>query len=219
MIQVSIRGHRTKTRRWSGAVVTLGVAAMLPLGALKGQTKAGLSLAFDQGVSQTIAQNSKLRGPEPKGPVPKYGIIWQGKLSRSGKPKNDEGWKWLREQGVNSIVNFRARDDVDYKKFGFGDYLWIPMDNGRLPTDAEAEKYLAWIQSPANQPVSIQCAEGKDRTGMMAALARYSIEGWPIDDAVKEASLYRKGEPISDERINWLRQWASKHSPGSHRRQ
>jgi hypothetical protein len=53
---------------------------------------------------------------------------------------------------------------------------------------------------------------------MMAALARYAVEGWSIEDAIREASLYRKDEPLSDERIEWLRNWASKHPPGNQRR-
>ena len=197
---------------------TLTLAMILPLTALTAQTRVAPSVTADQSAVQAGAQAAKPRGPEPKGLVPRYGIVWQGKLTRSGMPKNEDGWKWLRAQGINSIVNFRARNDVDYKKFGFEDSLWIPMDNGRLPTEAEAETYLAWIQNPANQPVHIQCAEGKDRTGMMAALARYAIEGWSIEDAIKETGLYRKGEPISVERISWLRQWASKHQSGSHRK-
>jgi hypothetical protein len=207
-----------KFRRNSVVSVSLGVAMILPLVVLIGQTNATPTRAPEPNATQEGVQVSTPRGPEPKGPVPKYGIIWQGKLSRSGKPKNEEGWKWLRQQGVNGIVNFRARNDVDYKSYGFRDYLWMPMDNGRLPTEAEAEKYLAWIQEPVNQPVNIQCAEGKDRTGMMAALARYAIDGWSIDEAIKESSLYRKGEPIADERVNWLREWARKHPPGSNLR-
>jgi len=179
----------------------------------QGQTTTQPQETQTQGIQAT-----KLRGPEPKGPVPRFGIVWQGKLSRSGKPKDDDGWKWLRAQGINSIVNFRASNDVNYKSFGFENSLWIPMDNGRLPTDAEAQHYLGWIQDPANQPVSIQCAEGKDRTGMMAALARYAIEGWSMEDAINEASLYRKGEPLADERIAWLRDWARKYAPASQRR-
>ena len=197
-------------------VAALNLALIFSGVVLRGQTPAG-SLP---GASTPHAggQSLKPRGPESKGPVPKFGIIWQGKLTRSGLPKNEDGWKWLREQGVKSIVNFRAKNDVNYAGFGFNNSLWIPMDNGRLPTDAEAETYLAWIQDPANQPVNIQCAEGKDRTGMMAALARYAIEGWPLDQAVSESSLYRKGKPLADERVSWLRDWSKKHSPGSHRR-
>ena len=160
---------------------------------------------------------SSPRGPETASPVPKFGVVWEGKLTRSGLPKNEQGWKWLREQGVNGIVNFRARNNVDYHGYGFNHTLWIPMDNGRLPTFKEAEMYLAWIQDPKNQPINIQCAEGKDRTGMMAALARYAIDSWPMDKALNEASLYRRGEPLADARIHWLRGWAKRHPPGSHR--
>jgi hypothetical protein len=39
-----------------------------------------------------------------------------------------------------------------------------------------------------------------------------------MDDAINEASLYRKGKPLSDDRIKWLREWASAHPPGSERR-
>lgn len=197
--------------------VAAAVALMLSSVALRAQTNVPSSAATNQKTSELDAP-SQPRGPEPKGPVPRFGIVWQGKLTRSGKPKREDGWKWLRTQGVNTIVNFRARNNVDYKGYGFGNVLWIPMDNGRLPTEAEAEAYLAWIQDPANQPVNIQCAEGKDRTGMMAALARYAIDGWSMDKALNEAGLYRRGEPLADERISWLRDWVTRHPPSSHRR-
>lgn len=190
---------------------------LITSGVLQGQGNTAPSLPAHENSSQQ-STTSQLRGPEPKGPVPRFGIIWEGKLTRSGKPKDAEGWKWMRERGVKTIINFRASNETDYKTYGFADHLWIPLDNGRLPTEAEAEKYLAWIQDPTNQPVNIQCAEGKDRTGMMAALARYAIESWTLDDAINESSLYRRGEPISEERITWLRDWARKHPAGSHRK-
>jgi hypothetical protein len=195
--------------------VTINIALMLFCLAVIAQTQSTLTTETDNGGQRS--EKVSLRGPEPKGPVPRFGIVWEGKLTRSGKPKDDEAWKWLRAQGTNSIVNFRANNDIDYSSYGFGKILWIPMDNGRLPTEAEAQSYLTWIQDPANQPVNIQCAEGKDRTGMMAALARYAVEGWPMEEAIKEAHIYRKGKPLAEQRIDWLRNWAKKHPPGSHR--
>lgn len=171
-----------------------------------------------QAVSQDDQQASRLRGPEPKSPVPKYGIVWPGKLSRSGLPKNDEGWKWLRAQGTRTIINFRQRNDVDYDKYGFERVLWMPLLKGRMPTDKDADRYLDWIQDPSHQPVNIECAEGKDRTGMMVALARYAVDGWTMDEAISEAELYRKGKPLSADRVEWLRQWAAKRPAGSYRR-
>jgi hypothetical protein len=197
-------------------VVAINVALALFCLVVMAQTNS-TSTPEQTGGGEKRSETPQPRGPEPKGLVPRFGIVWEGKLTRSGKPKDAEAWKWLREQGTNSIVNFRASNDIDYSSYGFGKILWIPMDNGRLPTEEEAKSYLAWIQDPVNQPVNIQCAEGKDRTGMMAALARYAVEGWPMEEAIKEASIYRRGKPLAEERINWLRDWARKHSPGSHR--
>jgi hypothetical protein len=210
-------GRPVRPARLSLLIATLSVALLILCVELKAQSDAGSSSSTPKPDAEQSSSMAELRGPEPKGPVPKFGIIWQGKLTRSGLPKDEAGWKWLRAQGINTIVNFRARNNIDYASYGFGKFLWIPMDNGRLPTEAEAESYLVWIRDPANQPVNIQCAEGKDRTGMMAALARYAIDAWPIDEAIKEASLYRKGQPLAEERINWLHSWAGKHPPGSHR--
>lgn len=167
---------------------------------------------------QAHASDATARGPETGAPVHRYGVIWPGKLTRSGVPKGDEGWRWLRAQGINSVINFRQRNEVDYKSYGFTNSLWMPLHDNRKPTAKEVDSYLAWIQEPSNQPVHIQCAEGKDRTGMMAALVRYALDGWSMDDAINEASLYRKGKPLSDDRIKWLREWASAHPPGSERR-
>lgn len=182
------------------------------------QYRATTSWELGQALPQDDRQVSTPRGPEPKGSVPKYGIVWPGKLTRSGLPKKDDGWKWLRAQGTKTIVNFRERNDVDYKKYGFVGFLWIPLVKGQMPTEKEADKYLNWIQDPANQPVNIECAEGRDRTGMMAALARYAVDGWSMEEAINEASLYRKGKPLSADRIEWLRRWAATRPPGSYRR-
>jgi len=51
----------------------------------------------------------------------------------------------------------------------------------------------------------------------MAALARYAIDGWPIDRAIAEARSYRRGKDLSPGQIEWLRNWAATHKPGSHK--
>jgi hypothetical protein len=158
-------------------------------------------------------------GPVWRSPVDNFGVIWEGKITRSGKPDDDAGWEWLRKRGVVKIVNFRKdNQDVDYDKFGLG-CLWMPLSGGESPTDEKAVEFLTYVQQPENQPVHIMCAEGKDRTGTMSALIRYSIDGWSIDEALAEAARYRKGEALSPERTEWLRGWAKRNAPGSYRLQ
>jgi protein tyrosine/serine phosphatase len=148
-------------------------------------------------------------------PMKNYGVVWDGKLTRSGLPEEDTGWDWLREQGVKSIVTFLPDDDVDYAGHGFTNVLRIPLSDWGLPTERQAQQFLAFIQDPKNQPVHIHCAAGKDRTGMMAALARYAVDGWSLDKALEEARSYRDGKSLGERRAAWLRRWAAKYPPGT----
>jgi protein tyrosine/serine phosphatase len=149
-------------------------------------------------------------------PMANYGVIWEHKLTRSGMPRNDTGWRWLHDQGVKSIVTFR-KGDVDYGEYGFTKVLSIPLSKRIFPTERQAQDFLGFIQDPKAQPVHIHCKAGKDRTGMMAALARYAVDGWPLDKALAEARSYRGGESLDGNRVAWLEAWAAKHPPGSAR--
>ena len=149
-----------------------------------------------------------------------YGVVWPGKLTRSGIPASDSGWQWLRGEGVKSIVTFLSADDpdIDYAKFKFEHVLRIPLHPSDLPDEEQARQFLAFIQDPNNWPVHMHCHGGKDRTGMMAALARYAVDGWPLDKALAEARPYKGGRDLAGFRVKWLRKWAAHHEPGSERR-
>jgi uncharacterized membrane protein len=149
-------------------------------------------------------------------PLRNFGVVWENKLTRSGMPRSDLGWQWLRQHGTESIVTFRKESDVDYGKFGFQRVMRLPLGSDP-PTDEQAEKFLRFIQDPANQPVHIHCTAGRDRTGMMTALTRYSIDGWALDRALGEAKAYRSGKDLSTKRVQWLKRWAARHQPGSFR--
>jgi hypothetical protein len=147
-------------------------------------------------------------------PPRNYGVIWEHKLTRSGLP-DENSLLWLRSQGVKSVVTFLPDHNVDYGKYGFS-VLRIPMKS-EPPTDQQAEQFLRFIQDPKNQPVHIHCVAGQSRTGLMAALARYAVDGWPLDRALEEARHFRQGKDLSKKRVDWLREWAARHPAGSFR--
>lgn len=152
------------------------------------------------------------------GEIRNYAVVWPGKMMRSGKPYSSDGWTWLHQQGVRSVVTLIRGDNVDYKKFGFENILQIPLKGQDVPTEGQAQQYLQFIQDPKDWPVDVHCSEGKDRTGMMVALARYAIDGWPMEKALAEAKTYRGGEDLAQFRVEWLKKWAAEHKPGSERR-
>ena len=176
---------------------------------------ASIVLAVGALASWTVERELVGRGAQE--PMRNYGVVWENKLTRSGLPSSESGWQWLRSRGTNSIITFRPENDVDYEKFGFERVFRIPLKGTQIPTDEQVDKFLAFIQDPSNWPVHMHCSAGKDRTGMMAALARYAIDGWPLDKALAEAKQYRGGQDLAEKRVAWLESWAAKHKPGSYR--
>jgi len=167
------------------------------------------------GIPDTAGALARPRGR--RDPVPNFGVVWEKRLTRSGQPRRPEGWTWLRRQGVRSIVNFRAENDDDAGA-GFEHVLWLPVKKSRPPREADAERFLAFVRNPDNWPVHVHCKRGRDRTGVMVALVRYAIDGWPLERALAEARSYRRGADLAPYYVAWLRRWAAGHEPGSHRR-
>ena len=159
-----------------------------------------------------------LAGPVKGAPIKRYGVVDEDVLTRSSRP-TAAGYAWLRQEGVKNIVNFTDEDpgDAFFKAFGFEGYLWLPIVDGKPPTDAQVEQFLSLVRDSENWPVHMHCAEGESRAGLMAALVRYAIDGWPLDRALEEAKLYRKGKSLRPKYVQWLTQWAEGHPPGSYR--
>jgi Tyrosine phosphatase family len=151
-------------------------------------------------------------------PLRNFGVVWENKLTRSGLPHDKSGWDWLRQtRGAKSIVTFRPQNDVDYEKYGFDRVYRIPLSGTEVPTDEQVDTFLRFVQDPGNWPVHMHCSAGKDRTGMMAVLVRYAIDGWPIEKALEESRSYRGGEDLPHKRLAWLQSWAANHKPGSYK--
>lgn len=150
-----------------------------------------------------------------------FAIPVDGALSRSGQPTYND-FKWLRENGWKSVVDTRPDNEYneisnDQKIPGFNElnfnYLHIPITDNTAPNDEQAKLFLDFVTQPKNKPIHLHCRAGIGRTGTLTALYRYSVQGWPITEAINETNLYGG---INDIQKDWLKRWAENNEPGQY---
>lgn len=114
-------------------------------------------------------------------------------LYRGAEP-TDEGFKQLKAMGIKTVIDFRSHHNTKDKVTAAGmTPVEIPLhaDFGSTPpNDAELKKFFDVVLDPAQQPVYIHCAFGKDRTGTMAAVYRLEMDGWTPDEAMQEMEAF-----------------------------
>ncbi|MBI4319684.1 MAG: dual specificity protein phosphatase family protein [Chloroflexi bacterium] len=163
--------------------------------------------------------SSPFSGPASDAPLANFGVIADGIASRSAQP-TAEGYSWLIKEGFRSIVSLRrgTGDQSNHVlELGFKNYLWLSIEDETDPTDEQALRFLDFMTDSRNWPVLIHCKVGLGRTGTMAALLRYAVDGWTMEEAIAEARVYRGGVDLIPAQIEWLERWAAKHPPGCHR--
>ena len=161
---------------------------------------------------------SPASGPLDGTPVPNFGVVTPGCLYRSAQP-DDGGFQWLAQRGFHSVIDLRKErsDDAGRLRALGLQYLWLPIADQHSPTDEQARLFLEFVRDPAHWPVLIHCKAGEGRAGVMAALARYAIDGWSMSDALHEARKYRRFTMrLYGEQRRWLNRWKDRFPPGEY---
>jgi tyrosine-protein phosphatase SIW14 len=114
---------------------------------------------------------------------------------RGGQP-TDEGFQYLAQLGVKTIVDLRETGDRStaekfiVSKAGMK-YVSVPMSGLTPPTDAQIARLLGILEDTASGPVFVHCWRGADRTG--AVIAAYHIEHdhWDNARALSDARAHK----------------------------
>lgn len=113
------------------------------------------------------------------------GVLWRGAQPTA------EGFRALEQAGAKTVVSFRSdHDDRHLMKGTRLRYLRIPS-RAWNPKEKDLVAFLRVIKDPANQPVYIHCAQGRDRTGYNAAAYRLVVQGWGIGPSLAEMHAFR----------------------------
>lgn len=105
-------------------------------------------------------------------------------LYRGAQP-TAQGWSSLEQLGVRSVLSLRVFHadslprDRKLRLHSISFKSWHPEEE-------DVVQFLRIAHDPANQPLLVHCQYGSDRTGMLIAIERMTIEGWSREDAIRE---------------------------------
>jgi protein tyrosine phosphatase (PTP) superfamily phosphohydrolase (DUF442 family) len=105
-------------------------------------------------------------------------------LYRSEQPGSDD-MTMLATFGIRSVLNLREYHADDSKAAHTTLKLYrVAMNAGQVDVKSLAEALT--ILRQADKPILIHCWHGSDRTGLVVAMYRMVIQGWPREQAIDE---------------------------------
>lgn len=125
--------------------------------------------------------------------LPNFGQVTPT-LSRGGQP-SEEGFRKLKEMGVEVVVNFRdeekeiATEKEQVEALGMR-YISIAWNASRDPDDRLVAEFLELLRANAERKIFAHCHHGKERTGVMLATYRIAAQGWAVEQALDEMEAF-----------------------------
>ena len=103
-----------------------------------------------------------------------------------GAQPSEEGFRSLEKMGIKTVVNLRTsksdRSRLKNTKLDY-EHIWFKTWH---PEEEDVVRFINIVTDPKRQPVFVHCRHGADRTGLMTALYRITVDGWSKQDAIKE---------------------------------
>ncbi len=111
---------------------------------------------------------------------------------RGAQPEPGD-YQSLADLGIKTVVDLR-NDPTDYEKSAAEavgmKYVNIPMSGWKSPKDRDVQAFLDLLNNPETGTVYVHCKAGIHRTGITAAVYRFTKYGWDYDKAYKEMKNY-----------------------------
>lgn len=105
-------------------------------------------------------------------------------LYRSGQP-DDDGFEALEKLGLKSVLNLREyhsdNDEAEDTKLAL---YRFKMAAGKVTRDELMQCLLLMDKAP--KPILVHCWHGSDRTGVVCAAYRITVQGWTPETAIAE---------------------------------
>ncbi|MCX5789731.1 MAG: dual specificity protein phosphatase family protein, partial [Elusimicrobia bacterium] len=187
-----------KTGSWT-AVAAAALSAALSVGAFGAETPESLKSldSIAQAASFSLSANSVAA-------LPDFAQVSPG-VYRSGQP-TQQGIAQLAAKGIKTVLklNNDAPAESNWASAAGIDLVARLMSNQAAPTFAQVDDALAVVNDAARQPVLVHCHLGHDRTGVVIAAYRVTVQNWSISQAVTEAKSLGFSNPKFGDLATWL---------------
>ncbi len=115
-------------------------------------------------------------------------------LYRGAQP-SDEGFAALKKLGVNTDVRFSLGEEGSAAERrvveGLGmHFVNLPWSAVHQPTPDEVVTFLSLLRDHPDRTVFVHCKAGSDRTGVMIALSRITLDHWTVAQALDEMKAF-----------------------------
>jgi protein tyrosine phosphatase (PTP) superfamily phosphohydrolase (DUF442 family) len=101
-----------------------------------------------------------------------------------------EGFCQLREQGIRTVVALRWEHSDDAALAGLGLNSYRLRAKQWHPENEDVVRAMKVILTAEYQPVFVHCQAGKDRTGLVVAVYRILVDGWSVNHAIAERTMF-----------------------------
>lgn len=106
-------------------------------------------------------------------------------LYRGAQPE-PAGFAELKKRGIKTVINLRALHSDAAAIAGTGLACEEISFKTWHPEEEDMIEFLKIVTDKARQPVFVHCQHGADRTGTTVALYRMAVQGWHVDEAIRE---------------------------------
>jgi protein tyrosine/serine phosphatase len=125
--------------------------------------------------------------------LPNYGKVSK-QLSRGAQP-SAAGFQELKKQGVGIVVNLVNETDAIASERALVQtqgmqYVSIPWRGSQNPDTGKIAQFLELLRANPDKQVFVHCERGAERTGVMVACYRMSVDGWTASQALSEMEQF-----------------------------
>lgn len=122
-----------------------------------------------------------------------FSTVVPGKMYRSGQPSEAQLEKWIEEYGLKAILTMRFGVPDFEKELAerHGIKLYhAPFSARNGLGEKQWETIRPILTDGRNLPILFHCHGGGDRSGIVTALYRIEVQGWPLDKALREMNRH-----------------------------